>query len=155
MTDIPEVDAASDVIEVADEDLVTAFIEAFNAGDFSRVDGLFAPEAELLGIVEDAETPAGVFQTLKLRTPWMTLARAELGLDPVASMWVPDEMERYQPVGFIAFDTADRQIVRGEVAAEQMVVNRVDFRCHPRRRSGLGQKVIGHRIDHLASDDVI
>lgn len=101
--------------EAAPEDLVTAFVEAFNAGDFDAVDELLADEVDVHGIVEEADTPVGVLEELWIRSPWMSMARAEVGLDPVAAVWIPDEHGRYRPVGFFEFETSGESIVRLEL----------------------------------------
>lgn len=101
--------------EIAPEDLVSAFVEAFNARDLDAVGELFAVDCELHGIVEDADTPVGVLDELQSRSPWMSLARAELGLEPVAAVWIPDENERYRTVGYFGFETNDSEIIRIEL----------------------------------------
>lgn len=101
--------------EYATEDLVTAFLEAFNAHDFDGLDELLADDAEIRGIVEEADTPVGLLEQFRLRSPWMSLARAELGLDPVAAIWVTDQNERYEVVGFMTFEAAGNQIARIEL----------------------------------------
>ncbi len=102
-------------IEHVTEDLVTAFVETFNAHDFDGLNELLADGAEIRGIVEEADTPVGVLEQFRLRSPWLSLARAELGLDPVAAMWVPDQNERYVVVGFMSFEAAGNQIARIEL----------------------------------------
>lgn len=101
--------------EVAPEDLVSAFVEGFNARDLEAIGELLSVDCELHGIVEDADTPMGVLNELQSRSPWMSLARAELGLEPVAAIWIPDENQRYRLVGYFSVETNDAEITRIEL----------------------------------------
>lgn len=104
--------------EIPTEDLVTAFVDAFNAHNLDVLTELLADDAALHGIVEDADTTVGVLQELQSRSPWMTLARGEVGLDPVAAIWVPDEHEQYRLTGYFAFEAAEEVITRIELFEE-------------------------------------
>lgn len=73
--------------ETVAEDLISAFVEAFNASDFEWIGQLVAPTAEIRGIVSDADDPLGVLDGLRLRSPWMALARGEVGHEAVAAVW--------------------------------------------------------------------
>ena len=101
--------------EIPLEDLVTAFVDAFNARDLEELGELFAPDATIDGVVEDADSVVGVLQELQERSPWMSLARGEVGLDAVAAIWVPDQNARYRPTGYFGFETDGELLSRIEI----------------------------------------
>lgn len=101
--------------DLAPEDLVDAFVDAFNTRDLDAVGELIAADAAVHGIVEDAETPVGVLEEFQMRSPWMSLGRAEVGSDAVAAIWIPDENEQYRVVGYFQLEVDDGQITRIEL----------------------------------------
>lgn len=100
--------------DIPEEDLVARFVTAFNDGDFAAIDDLLSADATLVGVVEDAPTVADALYEFKLRSPWTTLARAELDMMPVAAVWTPDGQAHHHPTGLFHIDTDSGEIVRVE-----------------------------------------
>jgi len=86
MTTAPTSDASLD-------DINSLLVEAVNARDFALLDDVVDPAA--------SEEVRDRLRLMAERWPRLMLSRAEIGLEPVAAMWFPDERERYRQSGHL------------------------------------------------------
>jgi hypothetical protein len=75
------------------DDINTLLVEAVNARNDTLLDDVIDPVA--------AEEVRDRLRLMVERWPRLMLTRAEIGLEPVAAMWFPDERERYRQAGHL------------------------------------------------------
>lgn len=78
---------------VTPDDINTLLVEAINARDLALLDEVVDPAA----IDEVRER----LRLIAERWPLLSLSRAEVGHEPVAAMWFPDENGRYRQSGHL------------------------------------------------------
>lgn len=93
------------------DELVEAFVEAYNAHDLDVMIGLFAADVELPGIGNDADGFAAAISDVWDRRPLSILTRGELDGRPAAVFWdVNDEGQWDGPwrrLAFLTFEPSD------------------------------------------------
>lgn len=70
------------------------------------VEAVNAKDPDLFTLADDiqiSDDTVDVVLEVMERWPRLLLSRAERGVEPVASVWLPDEDERYTPVGYLEF----------------------------------------------------
>lgn len=92
------------------ENLIDAFVEAFNAHDLDGMEALFSGDVELPGLGGDAAGFPGTIESVWHRRPNAILTRGLLGEEPVTVVWDVDEGGTWQRVALFCYEAIDEQI---------------------------------------------
>jgi len=71
------------------------------------VEAVNAKDPDMFGAVNTVSVPESLVDrvlTVMERWPRLMLSRGEMGPDPVAIVWLPDEDDRYAQVAYLEFD---------------------------------------------------
>jgi len=74
------------------------------------VEAVNAKDPDLFSLADDIEisdVTVDVILEVMERWPQLLVSRGELGVEPVAAVWLPDEEERYAQVGYLEFYIED------------------------------------------------
>lgn len=92
------------------ENLIDAFVEAFNAHDLDGMTALFAGDVELPGLGGDAVGFSDTIGSVWDRRPNAILTRGLLSDEPVTVVWDVDEHGVWQRIALFCYEATDERI---------------------------------------------